>query len=137
MLHGETYVFRGKRGSRHGNTADTHDLQAAHAIQKSAGMYKRVTFELIKFRPRLLLVPCNPGRAAYQEAKDCTEPWQRCAAAGIRIETCCYKSEAIHEIPCCLCNSATAIQGNQQVLLCCPQLDDLVNTQVAHLLQQP
>ena len=45
----------------------------------------------------------------------------------LRVETSRYTSEARHERTCRLCNSTTAIQNEQHILLHCPQLDDLRN----------
>ena len=50
----------------------------------------------------------------------------------LRVETGCYTSEARHERTCRLCNSATAIEDEQHILLQCPQLKDLRNAHTTH-----
>ena len=58
----------------------------------------------------------------------------RCSSHKLRVETGRYTSEARHERNCRLCNSATAIEDEQHILLRCPQLDDL-RTAHSHLFQ--
>ena len=58
----------------------------------------------------------------------------RCSSHKLRVETGRYTSEARHERNCRLCNSATAIEDEQHILLRCPQLNDL-RTAHSHLFQ--
>ena len=60
----------------------------------------------------------------------------RCSSHKLRVETGRHTSEARHERTCRLCNSATAIEDEQHILLHCPQLDDLRNAH-SHLFQTP
>ena len=60
----------------------------------------------------------------------------RCSSHKLRIETGRYTSEARHERTCRLCNSATATEDEQHILLQCPQLNDLRNAHI-HLFQTP
>ena len=57
-------------------------------------------------------------------------PQIRCSSHKLRVETGRYTSEARHERTYRLCNSATAIEDEQHILLQCPQLDDL---RIAHI----
>ena len=49
----------------------------------------------------------------------------RCSSHKLRVETGRYTSEARLERTCRLCNSATAIEDEQHILLQCAQLNDL------------
>ena len=60
----------------------------------------------------------------------------RCSSHKLRVEIGRYTSEARHERTCRLCNTATAIEDEQHILLHCPQLDDLRNAH-SHLFQTP
>ena len=60
----------------------------------------------------------------------------RCSSQQAESETGRSTSEARHERTCRLCNSATAIEDEQHILLQCPQLNDLRNAHT-HLFQTP
>ena len=60
----------------------------------------------------------------------------RCSSHKLRVETGRYISEARHQRTCRLCNSATATEDEQHILLQCPQLNDLRHA-YSHLFQIP
>ena len=60
----------------------------------------------------------------------------RCSSHKLKVETGRYTSEARHERTCRLCNSATATEDEQHILLQYPQLNDLRKVHI-HLFQTP
>ena len=105
-------------------SAERHERLFAENSDSTVATYKQMR----RFTAAHRMQPYIQHIRGYRLRKSMAQI--RCSSHKLRVETGRYTSEARHERTCRLCNSATAIEDEQHILLHCPQLDDLRNAHI-------